>query len=68
MSATAPRARSAGTIEVPQPWSVGEAVGVGFTSFLRAPFALMGAYLIPIAVSAAVRSMESAGFTRKCGL
>ena len=47
------RARSAGAIEVPQPWSVGEAVGVGFTSFLRAPFALMGAYLIPIAVSAA---------------
>ncbi|CAN5789520.1 hypothetical protein BH09MYX1_BH09MYX1_15680 [soil metagenome] len=43
--------RSAGSIEVPQPWSVGEAVGVGFTSFLRTPVALMLAYLIPIAVT-----------------
>jgi lipoprotein-releasing system permease protein len=44
--------RASGTYEVPQPWTVGEAVGVGFTSFLRAPVVLMAAWLVPVVIAA----------------
>ncbi|HEX7604605.1 MAG TPA: hypothetical protein VF316_23465, partial [Polyangiaceae bacterium] len=36
---------------VPQPWSVGEAIGVGFRSFLRHAPALFGAYFVYLLVS-----------------
>ena len=36
---------------VPQPWSVGEAIGVGFWSFLRSAPALAGAYFVYLLVN-----------------